>query len=120
MNEIIEKKQKTPLYKDTITDLNRLHRGLMHKYKFGDTRAVYLKEFELALSMNCPNQSLWSMERYVRISQHYPLPKDVQSYIGRDLFFLYMMLYEYIMRDIGLIGRKNEEPPTTKVFDLND
>lgn len=119
MNEKDEKMPKTTLYKDTITDLNKLHSNLLRLYLLGQTRAIYLKQFELALSMNCP-KSLWEMERYVRVSKKYPLPENECDYVSRKKFKLYMILYEYIMRDIGLIGNKKGEPPTVKVFDLND
>ena len=111
---------KTTLYKDTTTDLNRIHRFLMQRYLLGDTRARYLRMFELALSLNCPDQSLWEMERYKRVSKRYPLPNDSHEYITVKRFYLYLMLYEYIMRDIGLIGKKKEEPVEMKVFNLGE
>lgn len=118
MTEQEDVKVKTPLYKDTITELNRLHRYLTYNYLIGDTRAVYLKQFELVLSLNCPNGTLWEMERYVRISKKYPLPDDVEKYVSRKHFYLYLMLYDYLMRDIGLIGKKETKGPNMKMFDM--
>ncbi len=69
--------------------------------------------------MNCP-QSLWENERYIRITAKYPLPKNEDDYVSREIFKLYMILYEYIMRDIGLIGKKTEPKTETKVFDMGD
>ncbi len=123
MEEEIKKQQsKTSLYKDTVTDLNRYHRFLMRRYMVGDTRPRYLRAFELILSQNCPEHSLWENERYIRVTRKYPLPEkdDSMDYVPVSQFYIYLMLYEYIMRDVGLIGKKTEPIPEMKIFDMKD
>mgnify|MGYP004626574269 FL=1 len=123
MEEEIKKQQsKTPLCKDTVTDLNRYHRFLMRRYMVGDTRPRYLRAFELILSQNCPKHSLWENERYIRVTREYPLPEkdDSMDYVPVCQFYVYLMLYEYIMRDVGLIGKKTEPIPKMKIFDMKD
>lgn len=110
--------QKTTLYKDTITDLNREYRILVNHYLWGDTRAIYLRKFELILSQNCPGCMLWEIPAYSRISHRWPLPKNIVDYVSRDTFYLYLMLYEKIMREIGLIGQVKEDTPDMKMFDM--
>jgi len=109
---------KTSLYKDTITDLNKIWSDLTKTYLIGDTRAIYLRRFELALSQNCPDTPLWYSPTYMRISSKYPLPKDVSEYISRQRFYLYLQTYEMIMREIGLVGKKDEDAPDVKLFDM--
>ena len=123
MEEENKKQQsKTPLYKDTVTDLNRYHRFLVNRYMMGDTRPRYLRTFELILSQSCPERSLWENERYVRVTKEYPLPKkdNPMDYVPTSQFYLYLVLYEYIMRDVGLIGKKTEPAPEMKIFDMKE
>ncbi len=113
------KKEGKRLYKDTITGLNSEWEALLRSYRLGDTRVLYLETFEAWLSMNCP-KPLWTMERYSRIASKYPLRPNTKGFVGRDLFRLYLMLYELIMRDVGLIGRKEDESPEVEVFDMGE
>ena len=115
-----KKEHKTYLYKDTITGLNSEYLFLLNAYTIGDTRVVYLRRFEAWLSMNCP-QPLWSMNRYVYASSRYPLGRNVNGYVSRGKFLYYIAVYELIMRDIGLIGhRDDEKDPETAVFDMGE
>ncbi len=112
--------KKTKLYKDTVTDLNIEYRRLIDHFRIGDCRKTYLIVFELVLSQNLPGESLWENPTYFRVSHKYPLRTRNGDYVSRDLFQLYIMLYEKIMRDVGLVGAAAEEPPETPVFDLED
>ena len=112
--------QKTNLYKDTISDLNAEYRNLLQLYLIGDCRTVYLRKFELILSQNCPGSTLWAMPTYFRIAHRYPLPEEVSNFVSRKKFYLYLQLYELIMREIGLIGKPAEEAPEMKMFDMGD
>ncbi len=112
--------KKTKLYKDTVTDLNIEYRRLIEHFRIGDWRKTYLTVFELVLSQNLPGESLWENETYFRITHKYPLKTKNGDYVSRDLFLLYMMMYEKIMREVGLVGVAAEEPPETPVFDLED
>lgn len=111
-------KPRISLYKDTITGLNREYDVLLNLFLIGDCRVVYLKKFEMWLSLNCPEYPLWVNERYIRLSTKYPLPQNPEAYVSRKLFYLYLMLYEMVMRDIGLIGRKKEQSKSPAVFDM--
>ncbi len=108
------------LYKDTITGLNSQWEFLLSSFVLGDTRTLYLYRFEAWLSMNCP-KPLWRMERYARVASRYPLRPNTMGFVSRDYFRLYIILYEMIMRDIGMVGgRKDDGSPEVEVFDMGE
>lgn len=95
-----------PKYKETVSDMNVEWRNLLTAFKVGDTRVEYLETFEQALALNC-SSPLWENPRYFRITAHYPLP--ARGNVGKQKFKLYLMLYNYVMSDAGLLNRESDE-----------
>ena len=93
------------VYKDTITPLNEAYWELIGYYSLGDTRVSYLKTFELTLSLNCPNKMLWNFDQYIVQAKLAPLPKDQRQRVDPETFLNYLMVYEQIMREVGLIDK---------------
>lgn len=119
---------QTRLYKDTITPLNSKWNGLCRAYGLSDTRVSYLKQFELALSQNCPNMMLWQMDIYKDLEKRCPLSEDdPRQKVPPGTFWAYMLVYEQIMRAIGLIDKvevseemeAEEDENKVKMYDLN-
>ena len=92
-------------YKNTVSDLNTWHSFLLRRMTVGDCRAEYLWTFEVVLDANCPF-SLKENPRYIRLTARYPLPE--RGYVSRKHFWAFMELYNYIMRDAGLLTRETE------------
>lgn len=93
-------------YKETITDMNREYANLLRAFKVKDTRVEYLRTFELALDLNC-DKPIWQNPRYTRVTCRWPLPKS--GFTSIEKFHVYMTLYDYIMRDAGLLNRSRED-----------
>ena len=93
---------RTPLFKDVTTDLNEIYREVMALYQIGDTRAGYLRTLELALSQCCPDTQLWNFEEYTALP---PLPENPRTRIAPGHFFNCLIVYEQIMRRVGLIDK---------------
>ena len=96
---------RTSLYKDTVVPLNNAWDMLVQLYGQGDTRVGYLRTFELTLSPNCPDEMLWQCPEYQEQKKIAPLPKDNRTRIDPDIFMDYLMVYEQIMRRVGLIDK---------------
>lgn len=96
---------QTSLYKDTVVPLNNAWDMLVQLYGQGDTRVGYLRTFELTLSPNCPDEMLWQCEEYKAQEKLAPLPKDNRTRIDPDIFKDYLLVYEQIMRRVGLIDK---------------
>ena len=114
---------KALLYKETVQPMNQAYNELLAFYSQGDTRAAYLKTFELALSLNCPNRMLWQFPEYKAQEAKAPLPKDPRIRIDPDQFYNYMMVYEQIMREVGLIDKdpmEVQKVQTVGLFDMGD
>ena len=97
-----------PKYKNTVADLNTYHSFLLGRMTVGDCRIKYLTTFELILDANCPFP-LDQNPRYVRLTDLYPLPPPPEERISPEKFQAYMKLYNYIMRDAGLLNRQASE-----------
>ena len=100
-----ESAQSTPLYKECIADINNGYRDLLRYYSRGDTRAGYLQTFELCLSQACPGKLLWKFEAYQDQARIFPLPDNPRAYVHSQVFYTYLMTYETIMREIGLLDK---------------
>ncbi len=108
-----------PKYKNTISDLNAWHSFLLRRMTVGDCRVEYLRTFEIVLDANCPF-SLNENPRYIRLTDHYPLPPHPAKYVTAEKFRIYMELYNYIMRDAGLLAREGEGSTSDYGDDLVD
>lgn len=112
----------TNLFKETVSDLNVGWRELISFYSIGDTCAGYLRSFELCLSQNCPGQMLWQRDEYKAIASGYPLPDNPRTRIATGMFLNYLMVYEQIMREVGLIDKApveiHDETEDVLMFDL--
>lgn len=112
---------ETMLYKDTVTDLNQGYRDLLTCLNMGDTRAVYLHQFEHILSQTIPDQMIWQTERYRRLNAMAPIPESGRAKVHPGVFRNYLMVYEQIMRDAGLIDKSPVETSIgIRMFDLGD
>ena len=96
-----------PKYKNTISDLNLWHSFLLRRMTVGDCRVEYLRTFEIVLDSNC-SFPLKENPRYIRLTKRYPLPPPPQKYVTPVKFQVYMELYNYVMRDAGLLNREAE------------
>lgn len=97
--------ESTPLYKDCISDINNGYRELLRYYSLGDTRAGYLHTFELCLSQACPGKLLWNFDEYRDQEAIFPLPENPRAFVASGVFYSYLMVYETIMRAIGLLDK---------------
>lgn len=101
------------LYLNVVARINDGYTELLEHYKEGDTRVLYLQSFELSLSSALPKESLWDSENYSDyIKEHeLELPDDPYEFVSMEEFRLYLVIYEMVMRDNGLIGTKPVEIP---------
>lgn len=118
--------QQTSLYKDTITTLNGGWADLIRLYGIGDTRVSYLRQYECILSQNCPGKMLWQFDCYKELTRIQPLPSEQRAKVSSDTFFNYLLVYEQIMREIGLIDKapvveskpEEEKAPIIPLYDM--
>ena len=103
---------QTPLYKDCVTDINNGYRDLLRYYSRGDCRVGYLRAFELCLSQACPGKQLWKFDEYADVADVFPLGKDARAEVNQEVFRNYLMAYENIMRNIGLLDKDPQESTT--------
>ncbi|MBR6038666.1 MAG: hypothetical protein IKP53_08115 [Candidatus Methanomethylophilaceae archaeon] len=89
-------------YKDTVSDMNSMYSRLLHFQLIKDTRVEYLRTFESTLGLNLP-EPLIKNPRYLRVTARWPLPE--RGYTTERKYRAYMLLYEEIMRDAGLLER---------------
>jgi hypothetical protein len=116
-----EKTRTTPFYLNTPALLNKAYQELIMYYSLGDTKCSYLKTFELILSLSCPDVQLWNREIYKRTEDLLPLPEDRTMTINPETFRLWLITYEQVMRDIGLIDKNiSEEPKEDAVSEVGD
>ena len=102
---VIDEQIQTGLFKDTITDLNACWRECVRYFSEGDCCVSYLRTFELTLSPNCPDKMLWNFEEYIELEAILPLPDDMDVRVSAQTYMAYMMVYEQIMRKIGLVDK---------------
>ncbi len=97
---------QTALYKDLTTDLNNAWRSMVQRYSIGDYCISYLRTFELCLSPCCPDTMLWNFDEYKELEAIEKLPSgDPNLRVTEDVYRHYVMLYEQIMRKVGLIDK---------------
>ncbi len=112
---------EVPIFKDTTTDLNVAFRELVSYLGVSDTRVGYLRDFEHVFSLTCPDRMLWTFPEYRELDALSPLPENVRSKVSPGVFRNYLMVYEQIMRRIGLIDKAPVEQITAgQFFDLGD
>ena len=105
-----------PKYKNTVVDLNKWYSFLLKRMTVGDYRVTYLRTFETILDANCPF-ALKENARYIRLTDLYPLPGRKQKKVSEDKFRIYMELYNFIMRDAGLLDRESVEDSNRGIND---
>lgn len=115
-----EKTRTTPFYLNTPVLLNRAYQELVMYYSMGDTRCSYLRTFELILSLSCPDVQLWNREIYKKTESLLPLPNDTTVMINAETFRLWLITYEQIMRDIGLIDKNVVEETKEEASEIGD
>ncbi len=93
---------RTSLFKDVTTDLNQCYREVVMYYQQGDTKVGYLREFELFLSQCCPDKQLWNFPAYRSLPR---LPENTRTKISSGHFLNCLIVYEQIMREVGLIDK---------------
>lgn len=93
---------RTPLFKDVTTDLNQVYRECISMYQIGDTRTGYLRTFELVLSQCCPDMQVWNFPAYKSMI---PLPEDPRQRLSPGYYYNWLIVYEQIMREVGLIDK---------------
>jgi len=93
---------RTSLFKDVTTDLNQCYREIVMYYQQGDTKVGYLRTFELILSQCCPDRQLWNFPEYQKLP---PLPENQRTKIAAGHYFNCLIVYEQIMREVGLIDK---------------
>lgn len=97
---------QTSLYKDLTTDLNAAWRTMVQRYSLGDYCVSYLRTFEFCLSPCCPDSMLWNFDQYRELQVIEPLPEEDDNIrITGKTYRHYIMVYEQIMREIGLIDK---------------
>ncbi len=104
----------TNIYLNTVVRINEGYSELQEHLKAMDTRVAYLKTFEIDLSSALPNMSLWNMDSYIAQQKANPMPDNIYELLQFDEFRSWMVLYELVMRDAGLIGHK-----TPKIMGLS-
>jgi len=112
----------TSLFKETTSDLNLAWRELISFYSIGDTRAGYLRAFELCLSQNCPGMMIWQFGEYKDLQNITPMPDNPRIRLAPGAFYNYLMVYEQIERKVGLIDKapleNHVETNDIQMFDL--
>lgn len=109
------------IWKDTTTDLNIAFRELVSYLGVSDTRVGYLRDFEHVFSLTCPDMMLWTFPEYRELDALSPLPENVRARVSPGVFRNYLMVYEQIMRRIGLIDKEPVEQITSgQFFDMGD
>lgn len=93
------------LYINVVARINEDYAELIGHLKDMDTRCAYLRSFELTLS-SALREPLWQLPEYVRQSAEMPLPSDPYDMLPYEYFRAWLAVYEMIMRDEGLIGRR--------------
>lgn len=97
---------QTALYKDLTTDLNNAWRAMIQRFSVGDYCVSYLRTFELCLSPCCPDLMLWQFDEYKELAAIEALPEgDPNLRVTESVYRHYIMVYEQIMRKIGLIDK---------------
>lgn len=91
-------------YLNIVAPLNDAFFRLAMRLDEADTRAIYLKGFEVMLSFAMGNDMLWDNPSYEEIELEYPLPDDPYEYIEYEAFRCRLILYEKIMKDKHLLG----------------
>ncbi len=94
-------------YKNTVLDLNQWYSFLLRRLTVGDCRVEYLRTFEIVLDSNC-SFPLKENPRYIRVTERYPLPPPPQKYVMPLKFQMYLELYNFVMRDAGLLDRESD------------
>ena len=115
-----DRTRTTPFYLNVPILLNQAYRELVTYYSIGDTKCCYLKTFELLLSMACPDKQLWNREIYQETEKLIPLPEDRTKTINPEAFRLWLITYEQVMRDIGLIDKNIVEEPKDTASEVGD
>lgn len=108
------------IWKDTTTDLNIAFRELISYMGASDTRVGYLRDFEHVLSLTCPDHLLWTFPEYRELDSLSPLPENMRAKVTAGVFRNYVLVYEQIMRKIGLIDKDPVEQVAGHMFDLGD
>ncbi|MDO5862533.1 MAG: hypothetical protein Q4Q58_07075 [Thermoplasmata archaeon] len=109
---------QTTLYKDTISDLNLGYRDLLMAYNEGDYAVSYLRTFEMILSLNLPDMTLWQYDEYKRLDGMLPLPVFDDEHVTGETFRAYMRVYEVLMRKVGLIDKDPQARETVSDLDM--
>lgn len=95
------------IYLNVVARVNQDYADLIDHLKEMDTRMAYLKTFELSLSVALP-RPLWESEKYIAQARITPMPDDPYTLLDFETFRGWMTVYEFVMRDEGLIGTRQQ------------
>ena len=109
---------QTGLFKDTITDLNASYREIVRYFSEGDYCVAYLRSFEFFLSPNCPDRMLWNFPQYKELEAIQPLPDDNNARVDARTYMAYLMVYEQIMREVGLVDKTPRETQSDEGIEM--
>lgn len=93
------------LYLNVVAGINSDWEDLRRHLAEMDTKVAYLRIFEMSLSPAC-TQPLWGISVYKHQAAAFPLPNDPYARLDFETFRSWMAIYEQVMRDQGLIGRR--------------
>ena len=93
------------IYFNVVVRINDDYADLITHLKEMDTRALYLRIFEVSLSLGC-STPLWKVPIYVEQAKTTPMPADPYERMEFDAFRAWMVIYEQVMRDEGLVGTR--------------
>lgn len=103
----MDEQRASAIFLNVVESINNEYFQLRNCMKRMDTRVFNLKNFEIALS-SAMTKTLWETEKYKKQIEEYPLPMDPQQPVPYETFRSWVVVYELIMRDYGLIGTKKK------------
>ncbi|MCK9323255.1 MAG: hypothetical protein M0P07_04795 [Candidatus Methanomethylophilaceae archaeon] len=104
----MDEQRASAIFLNVVESINNEYFQLRNCMKRMDTRVFNLKNFEIALS-SAMTKTLWETEKYKKQIEEYPLPLDPQQPVPYETFRSWVVVYELIMRDYGLIGTKKKQ-----------
>lgn len=103
------------LYLNIVERLNTDYAKSIGALDIMDLRAFNLKAFEVSLSAAMP-VPLWSNDLYKEQQSKHPMPEDPFEVLSYEDFRSWLVVYEMVMRDVGLLGISKKKP---QIFGIN-
>ncbi len=99
----------SPLYLNIVERLNADYAKAIGALDMMDLRAFNLKAFEVSLSAAMPSP-LWNNELYANQEKRHPMPENPFEVLSYEDYRSWLVVYEMVMRDVGLLGSKKKMP----------